>query len=80
MFGISSKEDLDKVIQDAPKNFINGLSGALLLIPNQLKGVAEFGGGVWSGMTPEQQETVKQAIIKLIVASAEAYVKGKAEF
>jgi hypothetical protein len=78
MFGIPSKEDLDKVIQDAPTNLFQGIAHALMFVPGQMKGAVLFGKGIWDSMTPEQQATVEKAIAKLIVTAAEAYVSGKA--
>lgn len=81
MFGFPDiQKEIGQAMIDAPKNIASGLGNAVMFLPKQLVGFAQFGGSIWSGMTPEQQETVKQAIIKLVVTSAEAYVKGKAEF
>lgn len=81
MFGLPNiQEEIGKAMFNAPKNLMLGLGNAALFVPSKLKGVVDFGGSIWSGMTPEQQETVKEAIIKLIVTSAQAYVKGRAEF
>jgi hypothetical protein len=75
VFGIPSKQDLNQVVTEAPQHLFEGIVQAVAFIPDQMKGAAVFGAGIWNNLTPEQKATVEQAIAKLIVTAAEAYVK-----
>ena len=73
MWGIEGS--IASAVQDAPKNLFIGLTHAAMIAPNGIKGEVVFGEHIWGGLTPEQQATVEQAITKLIITAAEAYVK-----
>jgi len=73
--GIPSKNDMNQVITEAPQHLFEGLVKTVAFVPEKMKGAVIFGKGIWDGMTPEQQNTVQEAITKLIVTAAEAYVK-----
>lgn len=77
MFGIegSIKDGIGQAIVAAPGHLFEGIAQAVMFVPDKLKGAVLFGEGIWNGLTPEQQKTVEQAIAKLIVTAAEAYVK-----
>lgn len=68
-------KEIGEAVTEAPRHLFEGIVQAIAFVPDQFKGAAVFGAGIWNGLTPEQQTTVQQAISKLIVTAAEAYVK-----
>lgn len=77
MFGISSKEDINEVIHDAPKNFVLGLEKAIAMPKEKIKGLVAAGKGVWDSFTPEQQAQLREAFVQLVVAGATIAAKKK---
>ena len=77
MFGIegSIQDGIGKAVVEAPQHLFEGIAQAAMFVPEKLKGAVLFGEGIWNGLTPDQQKTVEQAITKLIVTAAAAYVK-----
>lgn len=68
-------KEIGTAVTEAPQHLFEGIVKAIAFVPDQMKGAVVFGQNIWSGMTPEQQKTVEEAITKLIVTAAEAYVK-----
>ena len=74
MWGIEGS--VASAMQEAPKNIFIGLAHAAMFIPEKAKAAFIFGQDVFNGMSPEDQKVVEDAVRKLIVEGAKAYVKS----
>lgn len=75
MWGITSS--ITDACKQAPKAFLEGLVKALISPPQQLI-------GIWQGLSPEDQELFKQALIAAARLAAKAVISadkgGKVSF
>ena len=76
MFGIPSKEDINSIITDAPKNLVLGIEKAIAMPKEKIDGLVKAGGKVWSSFTPEQQAQLREAGVQLAKALANIAVNA----